>query len=48
MYPFLTYSTKENLGRAIQSVYSRGDNDNSFDNKKIIAEMVALRKKRLR
>ena len=47
MYPFLTYSTKRELREELYNAYiQRGDNDNSFDNKKIISEMVALRKEK--
>ena len=47
MYPFLTYSTKRDLREELYNSYiQRGDNDNEFDNKKIIAEMVSLRKEK--
>ena len=47
MYPFLTYSTKRDLREELYNSYiQRGDNDNEFDNKEIIAEMVALRKEK--
>ena len=47
MYPFLTYSTKRDLREELYKSYiQRGDNDNSLDNKEIIAEMVALRKEK--
>jgi|TARA_B100001093_G_scaffold226793_1_gene217338 peptidyl-dipeptidase Dcp len=47
MYPFLTYSSKRDLREELFNSYiQRGDNDNEFDNKKIIAEMVSLRKQK--
>lgn len=47
MYPFLTYSTKRDLREELYKSYiQRGDNDNEFDNKKIIAEMIKLRKEK--
>ena len=47
MYPFLTYSTKRDLREELYKSYiQRGDNDNSLDNKEIIAEMIALRKEK--
>ena len=47
MYPFLTYSTKRELREELYNSYiQRGDNDNDYDNKSIIAEMVSLRKER--
>ena len=47
MYPFLTYSTQRDLREELYNSYiQRGDNDNEFDNKKIIAEMVALRQEK--
>ncbi|URQ67268.1 M3 family metallopeptidase [SAR86 cluster bacterium] len=47
MYPFLTYSTKRDLREELYNSYiQRGDNDNEFDNKKIIAEMIALRQEK--
>ena len=47
MYPFLTYSTQRDLREELYNSYiQRGDNDNEFDNKKIIAEMIALRQEK--
>ena len=47
MYPFLTYSTKRDLREELYNSYiQRGDNDNEFDNKKIISEMIALRQEK--
>ncbi len=47
MYPFLTYSTQRDLREELYNSYiHRGDNDNEFDNKKIIAEMIALRQEK--
>jgi peptidyl-dipeptidase Dcp len=42
--PFLQYSTKRNLREKLYKGYiNRGDNNNEFDNKKIIAKMASLR-----
>lgn len=47
MYPFLTYSTKRELREELYKSYiQRGDNDNEFDNKSIISEMVSLRQEK--
>ena len=47
MYPFLTYSTQRDLREELYNSYiQRGDNDNEFDNKKIISEMIALRQEK--
>ena len=47
MYPFLTYSEKRELRENLYKSYIlRGDNDNDFDNKEIIKNMVALRKEK--
>ncbi len=47
MYPFLTYSTQRDLREELYNSYiQRGDNDNEFDNKKIIAEMISLRQEK--
>ena len=44
MYPFLTHSTKRELREDLYNSYiQRGDNDNEYDNKSIISEMIALR-----
>ena len=45
--PFLQYSKKRELREKLYKGYiNRGDNDNEFDNKKIIAKIAALRVKR--
>ena len=47
MYPFLTYSTQRELREELYNSYiQRGDNDNEYDNKSIIGEMLALRKEK--
>ena len=47
MYPFLTYSTQRELREELYNSYiQRGDNDNEFDNKSIIVEMLELRKEK--
>lgn len=47
MYPFLTYSTQRDLREELYNSYiQRGDNDNAYDNKEIIAEMISLRKEK--
>ena len=47
MYPFLTYSTQRGLREELYNSYiQRGDNDNEYDNKEIIAEMISLRKEK--
>ena len=47
MYPFLTYSTQRDLREELYNSYiQRGDNDNDYDNKTIIAEMISLRKEK--
>ena len=44
MYPFLTYSEKRELREKLHTAYfSRCDNDNEYDNKKILVEIVNLR-----
>lgn len=44
MYPFLTYSTRRDLREQLYNAYvQRGDNDNEYDNKKIVAKIAALR-----
>lgn len=44
MYPFLTYSEKRELREKLHTAYfSRCDNDNEYDNKKILIEIVNLR-----
>lgn len=45
--PFLQFSNRRDLREQAFNAWSkRGDNDNEFDNKKIIAEIVALRAQR--
>ena len=47
MYPFLTYSTQRDLREELYNSYiQRGDNDNEYDNKEMIAEMISLRKEK--
>ncbi|MDV7186025.1 M3 family metallopeptidase [Lutibacter sp. TH_r2] len=48
MDPFLTYSTERELRKKVwENYYSRGDNNDEFDNKKIIAQILRLRKERV-
>ncbi|HME41231.1 MAG TPA: M3 family metallopeptidase [Steroidobacteraceae bacterium] len=47
MEPFLTYSERRDLREKVwRTYYSRGDNGNAHDNKKIITEILALRAER--
>jgi peptidyl-dipeptidase Dcp len=47
MEPFLTYSDRRDLREKVwRAYYSRGDNGNAHDNKKIIAEILTLRAQR--
>lgn len=47
MDPFLTYAERRDLRENVwRAYYSRGDNGNAYDNKKIIAEILALRAQR--
>ncbi len=47
MDPFLTYAERRDLREKVwRTYYSRGDNGNAYDNKKIIAEILALRAQR--
>jgi peptidyl-dipeptidase Dcp len=49
MDPFLTYAVRRDLREKVwRNYYSRGDNGNAFDNKKIITEILALRAQRAR
>jgi peptidyl-dipeptidase Dcp len=49
MDPFLTYSDRRDLREKVwRTYYSRGDNGNAHDNKKIIAEILSLRAQRAR
>lgn len=48
MDPFLTYSTERELRKKVwTNYYSRGDNGDEYDNNKIIAEILKLRKERV-
>jgi peptidyl-dipeptidase Dcp len=45
--PFLQYSTRRDLREKVYGGYiNRGDNDNEFDNKKIVSKIAALRVKK--
>jgi peptidyl-dipeptidase Dcp len=47
MDPFLTYAERRDLREKVwRAYYSRGDNGNAHDNKKIIAEILQLRARR--
>jgi peptidyl-dipeptidase Dcp len=47
MEPFLTYAKRRDLREQVwRTYYSRGDNGNAHDNKKIITEILALRAER--
>jgi peptidyl-dipeptidase Dcp len=47
MDPFLTYSQRRDLREQVwRTYYSRGDNNDAHDNKKIITEILALRAER--
>ncbi|NOY48959.1 MAG: M3 family metallopeptidase [Chlorobi bacterium] len=44
MIPFLTYADNRDLRRQLQTAYiMRGDNNNEFDNKKILSKITKLR-----
>lgn len=46
--PFLTYSTERELRKQVwTNYYSRGDNADEFDNNKIIADILKLRRERV-
>ena len=48
MDPFLKYSTERALRQQVwENYYSRGDNGDEYDNNKIIAEILKLRKERV-
>ena len=48
MDPFLTYSTERELREKVwKNYYSRGDNGDEYDNNKIIAEILKLRRERV-
>ncbi len=49
MDPFLTYSTKRQLREQVwTNYYSRGDNGDAYDNKALIAEILKLRRERVK
>ncbi len=48
MDPFLTYSTERELRKKVwTNYYSRGDNNDEYDNKEIIAKILKLRRERV-
>lgn len=48
MDPFLTYSTERELRKQVwNNYYSRGDNNDVYDNKDLIAKILRLRKERV-
>ena len=48
MDPFLTYSTERALRQQVwTNYYSRGDNNDEYDNKALIAEILKLRRERV-
>jgi peptidyl-dipeptidase Dcp len=48
MDPFLTYSSERELRKQVwTNYYSRGDNDDEYDNKSLIAEILKLRRERV-
>jgi len=48
MDPFLTYSTERDLRKKVwTNYYSRGDNNDEYDNKALIADMLKLRRERV-
>lgn len=48
MDPFLTYSNERDLRKKVwTNYYSRGDNNDEYDNKEIIAKILQLRKERV-
>ncbi len=48
MDPFLTYSTERELREKVwNNYYSRGDNEDEFDNNKIISQILKLRDERV-
>ena len=49
MDPFLTYSTERELRKQVwTNYYSRGDNNDEYDNKEGIAQILKLRRERVR
>jgi len=48
MDPFLTFSNERNLRKQVwENYYSRGDNEDEYDNKSIISEILKLRHERV-
>jgi peptidyl-dipeptidase Dcp len=48
MDPFLTYSTRRELRKRVwENYYSRADNNDEYDNKEIIAQILKLRRERV-
>lgn len=48
MDPFLTYSTERELRKKVwENYYARGDNGDEYDNNKIIADILKLRRKKV-
>jgi len=48
MDPFLTYSTERELRKIVwTNYYARGDNNDEYDNKALIAEILKLRRERV-
>ena len=48
MDPFLTYSNERDIRKQVWSnFYSRGDNNDTYDNKNIIADILKLRRERV-
>lgn len=48
MDPFLTYSTERELRKQVwENYYSRGDNEDEYDNKAIIEKILKLRRERV-
>ena len=49
MDPFLTYSTERELRKQVwTNYYSRGDNGDEYDNNKLIAQILKLRRERVK
>jgi len=49
MDPFLTYSTERTLRKQVwTNYYSRGDNNDEYDNKTLIVEILKLRRERVK
>ncbi|NNC97468.1 MAG: M3 family metallopeptidase [Gammaproteobacteria bacterium] len=48
MSPFLTYSTERDLRKKVwETYYNRGNNNDEYDNKKVIADILKLRHERV-